>query len=147
VPGSYDFAWTEVNFNCSSVDIIRVVFHVLPAINAGQDAAVCKGNSIKLQATGSGTFLWSPANVLNNPSVPDPVATPEENTIFTVRLTDEWLCENSDQVTISVREKPVSNAGPDQLLEYLFETSLEANELKANERGRLDCFFRDRSIC
>ena len=133
--GSYDFAWTEVNFNCSSVDIIRVVFHVLPPINAGQDAAVCKGNSIKLQATGSGTFLWSPANVLNNPSVPDPVATPQANTVFNVRLTDAWGCENSDQVIVSVRENPVSNAGPDQLLEYLFETSLEANELKANERG------------
>lgn len=133
--GSYDFAWTEVNFSCSSVDIIRVVFHSPPQLNAGQDAAVCKGNSIKLQAAGSGTFLWNPANLLNNPSVPDPVATPLVTTIFNVRLTDQWGCSNSDQVTIEVREKPVSNAGPDQLLDYSFETLLEAGELKTGETG------------
>jgi len=28
--GDYDFAWTEVNNNCTSVDIIRVVFHAPP---------------------------------------------------------------------------------------------------------------------
>ena len=28
--GEYDFAWTEVNNNCTSTDIIRVVFHEPP---------------------------------------------------------------------------------------------------------------------
>ncbi|MFZ0280989.1 MAG: gliding motility-associated C-terminal domain-containing protein [Bacteroidales bacterium] len=133
--GSYDFAWTEVNFNCSSTDIIRVVFHVAPAVNAGQDAAICRGGSIKLYATGSGNFLWSPANVLNNPAIADPLATPVANTVFTVRLSDQWGCANSDQVTVSVRERPVANAGPDQLLKNVFWTSLAASELNSYESG------------
>jgi gliding motility-associated-like protein len=133
--GEYDFAWTEVNNKCTSVDIIRVVFHAPPAINAGPDAAVCKGGSIRLQAEGSGTFLWSPQNLLNNPAIPDPVATPSSTTVFTVTLTDQWKCRNSDMVTVEVREKPVVNAGPDQFLDFLFETALEATALKNNETG------------
>jgi gliding motility-associated-like protein len=133
--GSYDFAWTEVNSSCTSVDIIRVVFHSAPSINAGPDASVCKGSSIKLQAVGSGTFLWSPANLLNNPAISDPVAIPVVTTIFTVTLTDQWNCKNSDQVTIEVREKPVAEAGPDQTLNFLFETEMEASALKNYETG------------
>jgi len=133
--GAYDFAWTEVNNNCSSVDIIRVVFHDPPAVNAGSDQAICKGSSVTLHATGTGNFLWSPANLLNNPNIADPVATPTITTIFTVNLTDEWNCKNSDRVTIEVKEKPVADAGPDQVLDYLFETILSASEPDASETG------------
>jgi gliding motility-associated-like protein len=133
--GAYDFAWTEVSSSCTSTDIIRVVFHSAPSINAGLDASVCKGSSIMLQATGSGTFLWSPANLLNNPAISDPIATPTVTTVFAVTLTDQWNCKNTDQVTIEVREKPVADAGPDQTLNFLFETELEASALKNYETG------------
>jgi gliding motility-associated-like protein len=52
-----------------------------------------------------------------------------------VTLTDQWGCRNSDQVTVDVREKPVADAGPDQVLDYLFETSLGAAPLNVNETG------------
>jgi trimeric autotransporter adhesin len=133
--GSYDFAWTEVSSSCTSVDIIRVVFHSLPSIYAGPDASVCMGSNTKLQAVGTGTFLWSPANLLSNPAISDPVATPLATTVFTVTLTDQWSCRNTDQVTIAVREKPVANAGPDQVLDFHFETELEASDLKNYETG------------
>jgi gliding motility-associated-like protein len=133
--GEYDFAWTEVNNKCTSTDVIRVVFHSAPALDAGPDAVICKGSNIRLQAQGTGTFSWSPANLLNNPAIPDPVATPVATTIFTVSLTDQWKCRNTDRVTIEVREKPVVYAGPDQILDFLFETSLEATALNAYETG------------
>lgn len=134
-PGAYDFEWTEVNNTCTSSDIIRVVFHSPPAIYAGPDAAICKGSTIKLQAEGSGTFQWSPANPLNNPTIPDPLASPDITTIFTVTLTDQWSCSNSDQVTIGVRDKPVADAGPDQTLDFVFEALLEASALNSYESG------------
>ena len=133
--GAYDFAWTEVNNKCTSVDIIRVVFHSAPALDAGPDAVICKGGNIRLQAQGTGTFSWTPANLLNNAAIPDPVATPVATTIFTVSLTDQWGCRNTDRVTIEVREKPVVYAGPDQILDFLFETSLEATALNTYETG------------
>ena len=135
LPGEYDFAWTEVNNNCSSTDVIRVVFHPAPETDAGPDATICRGGNIRLQAQGTGAFSWSPANLLNNPAVPDPVATPSVTTVFTVTLTDQWGCRNTDRVTVTVRERPVADAGPDQTLDLIFETELVATALNNNETG------------
>ncbi len=133
--GSYDFAWTEVNEFCSSSDIIRVGFHDLPQISAGEDVAVCKGGSVQLNALGAGLFLWTPAAGLNNPAIPDPVASPDVTTAYTVTLTDQYGCKNSDQIIVDVREQPVADAGPDQDLQYIFETRLSASEPGFNESG------------
>ena len=134
--GIYYLAWTVTNSFCSSSDIIRVTFHDVPAVSAGADAIICRGRSIQLNATGPGpTFLWSPANLLNNPNISNPVATPTISTAFTVRLTDQWGCVNSDQVNVEVRVQPVANAGPDKVLQFLFETDMEAGALGPNQTG------------
>ncbi|MDX9946218.1 MAG: gliding motility-associated C-terminal domain-containing protein [Bacteroidales bacterium] len=133
--GSYDFAWTEVNNLCTSTDIIRVEFHDLPLLNAGADAAICEGGSIQLHAIGSGSFQWNPASLVSNQTISNPVATPVATSVLTVTLTDQWGCKNSDQVNIEVREQPVAIAGPDQALEYVFETTLNAAALGNGQTG------------
>ena len=65
--GTYDFAWTEVNGTCLSTDQVTVVFRNLPQITAGRDTVICKGESVQLKATGTGTLLWEPVLFLNNP--------------------------------------------------------------------------------
>lgn len=133
--GDYDFAWTEVNNACSSVDIIKVIFQRPPLVNAGEDKKICKGRSVQLMAEGSGSFTWSPARSLNDPSISNPVATPDVTTLFTVTLTDQWGCLNTDQVMVEVYENPVSYAGPDQNLDYVFESLLNATPPNGNETG------------
>jgi len=135
LPGSYDFAWTEINFNCRSTDIIRVIFHEPPYVDAGQDTPVCIGASINLHAAGSGNFIWQPSDILDNPSIADPIATPLQTTLFTVTITDQWGCVNTDQVIVEVSDQPVSNAGPDQILDFVFSTYLHANDPKQGETG------------
>jgi gliding motility-associated-like protein len=133
--GSYDFAWTEVNSMCSSSDIVTVRFHDAPPVNAGTDMLLCKGRSAQLIATGTGTFHWTPTSSLNNPNIYNPLATPEITTLYTVTLTDPSGCTNSDQVNVEVRIQPVANAGPDQVLEFIFETNFEAAPLSTNQTG------------
>ena len=133
--GSYDFAWTEVNNLCSSNDIVRVTFHDVPPVNAGTDLILCKGRSVQLNATGTGSFQWSPPGSLNNPYIPNPVATPETTTAYSVTITDPWGCKNSDQVNVEVRVQPVAYAGPDQILEFLFETNFDATPPSSNQAG------------
>ena len=133
--GTYDFAWTEVNSLCNSSDIIRVVFHDAPQVNTGADLLLCKGSSIQLSATGTGTFVWSPAAPLNNPNIYNPVASPDATTLFTVNLTDPWGCKNSDQITVEVRVQPLANAGPDQNLDFTFETNMQATVPGTNQTG------------
>lgn len=133
--GDYDFAWTISNSLCNSTDIIRVSFHDLPVVDAGADLVVCKGSSVQLNATGTGTFLWSPGNLLDNANIYNPIATPVITTTFTVNLTDQYGCKKSDQVNVEVRIQPVADAGPDQTLDYLFETTMQAAKPGANETG------------
>jgi len=133
--GAYDFAWTESNSLCNSSDIIRVTFHDAPAVNAGADLLLCKGSSIQLSASGTGSFVWSPAGSLNNPNIYNPVASPGATTLFTVTITDQWTCINSDQVTVEVRVQPVANAGADQNLDFTFETNLQASAPGTNQTG------------
>lgn len=138
--GAYDFAWTVVNNQCSSTDIVRVTFNDLPTVSAGDDVPVCEGGSVQLRATGtgsgSGSFLWSPGIFLNNPNISNPVASPTATTTFTVLFTDQNGCQNSDQVTVEVRERPVANAGPDQTLFFIFESNFEAVLKHSYETGK-----------
>jgi gliding motility-associated-like protein len=144
--GSYDFAWTEVNSLCSNTDIVRVTFHDLPQVNAGTDVLLCKGKSIQLNASGSGSFLWTPASSLSNPYIHNPVAAPAANTAFTVTLTDQWGCKNSDQVNVEVRVQPVAYAGPDQDLDFIFETNLGATAPGTNQTGEWTLLSGDGKI-
>ena len=134
--GIYEFAWTtNVSGLCSSTDMITVNFHDLPEVSAGRDTIICKDGSAQLQAAGDGTFLWTPADSLSNTGISNPVAVPILTTIYTVTLTDQYGCKNSDDVKVEVWTKPVVNAGPDIVLEYLFTANLEAAPLEVNETG------------
>ena len=133
--GVYDFAWTVVNSTCTSIGGVRLVFHDLPSINAGKDSTICKGGSIQLQALGSGSVTWVPATLVSNPNIINPIATPDTTTTFTVNLTDQYGCKNSDNIVIGVRERLIADAGPDQVLGYVFTTTMDAKLAHSYERG------------
>jgi gliding motility-associated-like protein len=133
--GSYDFVWTVVNSTCTSGDHIIVVFHDLPAISAGKDTTICKGSGIQLLAVGAGTVSWVPASLVSNPNIINPIATPDTTTTFTIHLTDQFGCKNSDSLVVEVRDKITANAGPDQMLGYQFTTTMGAMLVHSYENG------------
>jgi gliding motility-associated-like protein len=133
--GSYSFEWTLVNSTCTSTGIINVAFHDLPPLDAGRDTAMCKGNSVQLQAKGTGTVSWVPAALVSNPNIINPIATPDTTTTFTVNLTDQFGCKNSSDIVVEVRDKTVANAGPDQVLGYVFTTTMDAVLAHSYENG------------
>ncbi len=133
--GAYTFGWTVVNSICTSSDVVNVVFHDLPPINAGRDTAFCKGGSMQLHALGVGTVSWVPALLVSNPNIINPVATPDTTTTFTVNLTDQFGCKNSDNIVVEVRVKPIANAGPDQELTYVLKTTMDATLAHSYETG------------
>ncbi len=49
---------------------------------------VCPGEPFQLEAFGGSTYLWSPANVLNDPTSATPIATVYQTTNFTVIVSD-----------------------------------------------------------
>lgn len=78
------------------VDVVNV------DLDAGQDVTIPLGGSTQLHATGAGPFQWSPPSGLSGNAVQDPVASPTENTTYTVTSTLSDGCTYSDVVSIEV---------------------------------------------
>ncbi len=132
--GSYEFTWTEVNGTCSDDSTITVNFYEPPVADAGQDVSLCSGEESKLNASGGIFYSWNPATGLSDPGISNPIASPIATTTYFVTVTDNNGCENFDELTVVVHKQPIANAGPDQELDYIFETTMEA-ELSSLESG------------
>lgn len=77
------------------------------AIQATADPVlVLPGNSSQLNALPIGpgiSYSWSPSAPLNNGSIPNPIATLQQTTLFTATITD-GVCTRSDTVLVKVHE-------------------------------------------
>jgi len=98
---------------CVNSDAVTVVVNPLPTVNAGNDTAMCIGDSTQLNATGGINYSWSPTDSLTNPSIANPIAFPSSTTTYTVTVTDTNTCSNTDDLIITVNSLPLADAGPD----------------------------------
>ncbi|WP_162053441.1 gliding motility-associated C-terminal domain-containing protein [Pontibacter pamirensis] len=88
---------------CASTGRTKVTVTVRPSTaNAGEDATIMEGQSVKLQATGGTSYSWSPATNITNPTIPDPAVRPSQTTTYTVTVTSEFGCTYTDEVTVNV---------------------------------------------
>lgn len=101
------------NGGCTNTDTVRVVVSQ-PQLDAGPDVALCVGDTVQLNATGTGSFLWTPAGSLNDATAVDPLAFPTSTTNYSVTLTDSVGCTVTDQVLVTVNALPFADAGPDR---------------------------------
>ena len=71
--------------------------------NAGNPVTILQGASTTLSGSGSqGTYLWTPAAGLSDPSVLNPVATPTVTTTYTLLVTTGAGCVATSSVTVTV---------------------------------------------
>jgi gliding motility-associated-like protein len=84
------------------------------APDAGPDVAICRGESVVLEGSGSGDLVWSPAAGLSCTACPGPVASPQITTIYTLTAAGGQCPAASDAVTVTVLEPPAASAGPSQ---------------------------------
>jgi hypothetical protein len=81
---------------------------------------ICQGESAMLLANasgGTGTYncSWSPATSLSNPNIPNPIATPDVTTIYTVTI-DDGETIVTDSYTLVVNSVPQVDLGEDQIV-------------------------------
>ncbi|MDD3875619.1 MAG: PKD domain-containing protein [Bacteroidales bacterium] len=104
---------TSVGSTCpSATDTMRITI-VEAQVNVIPDTTVCRGNSIVLSANGGQTYLWAPAATLNNAQTESPIATPINNTTYTVNILDSNGCSASNSVVVSVEDVPDIDFVPD----------------------------------
>ena len=109
-PGTYTvtLAITNNETGCTdeiSKDMIISEQAVITGINGG---ACEPGEPIQLGVTGIGGVMyeWSPAEGLNDPNIPTPIATVDETTQYIVTVTDAGGCVGVDTVIAAIIEEP-----------------------------------------
>lgn len=89
---------------CTDTLRTTVFVNPLPYVNAEPDTILFQGESVTLNANEGLAYSWSPADGLDDPNAPDPLATPLSTTTYTLTMTGPNGCVNTDQVTVEVIE-------------------------------------------
>ena len=80
------------------------------AVDAGSDKVVCRGDAITIEvglnAYSGFTFSWSPENGLSDPTVQNPLASPNETTDYILTVFNEEGHFNQDNITVEVIDCP-----------------------------------------
>ncbi len=102
--GTYVIKLKAIDLNtCTAVDSTQTVVHIYK--NDGQaqtDDNLCFGSSYRLQASGGASYLWVSADSTFTSTLPEPLVTPTDTTIYYVTITDSDGCVKTDTVTIHV---------------------------------------------
>ena len=87
----------------SDTAYITVVVRNLPTPYVSPTLTIGNEGSVQLYAEGGNKYRWRPANNLNRSDIPDPVAHPNESTLYTVEVIDTFGCSSEASVQIIVR--------------------------------------------
>ncbi|MHA4895773.1 gliding motility-associated C-terminal domain-containing protein [Pedobacter sp. PWIIR3] len=103
-----NYTVTIFNGNCVTALQVRVNVVNKPTVNAGVDKEIRNGEKVQLNAqvanVEGATYSWTPALYLDNPAIPNPMASPVETITYrlTVRAPNGCFIV-SDDVVINVR--------------------------------------------
>ncbi|MEP7237703.1 MAG: PKD domain-containing protein [Ferruginibacter sp.] len=95
------------------VDSMILTVRTLPAINTTNDTLICISDTLQINTTGTGSFMWTPNYMISNTAIPDPLVSPDVPTTYHVRLTDSFGCYRDDSVFVDVRTFVSIYAGND----------------------------------
>jgi gliding motility-associated-like protein len=103
-PHRITYIFTPAN-GCADTVFRNITVNQTPAVNAGIDKTIIQGGAALLEAIFSAnatSFLWSPAQTLNNALIARPLASPIIETMYTVTATSNENCSATDSVLVKI---------------------------------------------
>ena len=109
-PGTYQIVLKAFNrLTCKREAVAVKTIQVLEAnFSVIGNQKICPGANVPLFAAGGNQYQWTPATGLNNPFVPNPVASPAVTTRYKVKITSANGCTSENEVLVEV-EQPGSD--------------------------------------
>lgn len=102
---------------CSASDTVQVKVQYPFKLKYSSTDTLCKGQNVKLFASGTDQYVWSPSKGLNNTNTALPIGTPDTTTTYRVIGTDNWGCfKDTGYVLIKVFPVPTVDAGADKTI-------------------------------
>ncbi len=101
---------------CTTTDSVTLSVMERPKPMAMKDVTLCKGFSIKIDATVKDgtppyTYSWNPPFGLDGSNILSPTAQPAQTVTYVLSVTDANGCTGADSVTITVRPVPQLSEG------------------------------------
>lgn len=102
------YATIKTYGGCSITDSTYVTI-VGTDVTAWPDTTICAGSNIMLNTNTAARYTWTPAAGLSNSNIQNPIASPDETTIYTITTGDALGCSGKGKVKITVKnKKPVT---------------------------------------
>jgi gliding motility-associated-like protein len=99
--GNYQLVVTNI-VGCRDTAIVHLTVYSQVIADAGPDDNTIINEPYQLNGSGGVTYLWTPANVLNNPTFQSPTAILSSDTRFYITVKDANGCVDTDSVLIRV---------------------------------------------
>ncbi len=91
------------NNGCFDTAFHSLAVHKRPEVDlTPRTYVLCLGNDIQLHAHDGNQYQWQPAPGLNRYDIANPVASPTDNTVYRVEVTNEFGCKSTDSAVVSV---------------------------------------------
>jgi gliding motility-associated-like protein len=116
ITGSCNLQVYAINECGSNTGFTTININPLPNAFAGNDTAMCEGDSILLSASGGNSYSWTPNNTLQNANSSTTTAFPPSTEAYIVEVTDNQNCKNTDTVLVTVSSVPFFDAGDDETI-------------------------------
>ena len=87
---------------CFNYDTVNIEVKALPIVTAQKDSSLCVNQPVQLSAVGAATYIWSPANYLDDATIANPIARALKSTNIIVVGTGANGCIAADTVFIDV---------------------------------------------
>ena len=116
-PGKYkvllEIAGAE---NCKDTISKSITVNPKPEVSVSTNTTICLGDTTILQASGGGSYFWSPSGSLSDATLSNPKAFPKDETVYKVVVENSFGCKDSASVTIGVRHPPIHSIFEDTTL-------------------------------
>jgi gliding motility-associated-like protein len=99
---------------CANTDSTNLDIYPAAHATISNDIMICEGKSTTLLASGGVKYRWHPLSGLSNDTIPTPIATPGDNTRYTVTVYSDYGCTDTASVMVAIIKKPIANAGGDK---------------------------------
>ncbi len=107
--GIYNVKLIVTDINGCKDSIIKIINTAGAMLaDAGADTALCASGqkTVVLKGSGTGSYSWQPAAVLNNNTLQNPTATISTTTKFYLTVSSGTGCAANDSVTITIKHNP-----------------------------------------
>ncbi len=96
--------------NCSTNitgETAMITVNIPATLTISSDTTICANTSLQLNVSGGINYVWSPATLLNNPGIPNPIAQPIQSTKYIVVGKDVNQCNVTASVQVNMEPAPL----------------------------------------